>query len=54
MAKSDCEDCKGTGEIKTESVSISRSYMFKGRLWVETVGKGDWKMTQCHCVGEED
>jgi hypothetical protein len=43
-----CEDCNDTGLIETEGLNIARIYPV-----AELVGKSDWAMTQCHCVGEE-
>ena len=51
-----CEDCHGTGQIETESVHYGRprySKEAKGLVY-DVVGKGDWRMTQCPCVGESD
>lgn len=45
-----CPDCNGTGLIETESIKIARVYPPE---LTELIGKGDWEMTQCHCVGEE-
>ncbi len=54
MAWDKCEDCNGTGVVETESVFMSRTYNKNGRLVVDIVGRGDWKKTQCPCVGEEE
>jgi hypothetical protein len=56
MARADCEDCKGSGEIETEGVVLGRSQYDKvaGRVMMPCYGDGNWAMTQCPCVGEED
>lgn len=49
-----CKDCSGTGLIETETIIFSRYKYIKeyGCFSYECIGKGDWKMTQCPCVGE--
>lgn len=46
----------GTGEIETETLIVGRSYYSKEARCLVTPmqGKGDWAMTQCPCVGEQD
>lgn len=52
MPDPNCEDCKGTGLIETESVTLSRPYYSKDMqcLVNDVMGHGDWKETQCHCI----
>lgn len=54
MARPDCADCGGKGELETETVSLGRPYMKNGHLVQDVIGHGNWQMTQCPCVGEED
>lgn len=49
-----CEDCNGTGLIEVESTEISRGYMLNGKYVHDVIGKGNWHMAQCPCVGETD
>ena len=55
IAKKDCEDCKGAGLIETEGVVLGRTEYSKeeGRLVIPCYGDGNWQMTQCPCVGED-
>jgi hypothetical protein len=56
LAKKDCEECKGTGLIETEGVVWGRSYYSKEHKQVvrDFHGDGNWRQTQCYCIGEDD
>jgi hypothetical protein len=49
-----CEVCKGTGLIDTESIDIGRPYYKNGKLVYDITGKGNWQMTVCYCLSEKD
>jgi hypothetical protein len=49
-----CPDCKGTGLIETEHVYYGRPYYLDGKQYIDIAHKGDWSMTQCPCVGEDE
>jgi hypothetical protein len=49
-----CPDCNGTGLIKTETIHFGRPYWKDGELFCDQIGLGNWSMTQCPCVGEEE
>lgn len=55
-ARKDCEECKGTGLIETEGLVWSRPYYSKeeGGIVRDFYGDGNWRETQCPCVGEDE
>jgi hypothetical protein len=55
MADPNCEECRGTGVIETESVAMGRPYYSKEfkQMVVPTVGNGIWQKTVCYCLSDE-
>ncbi len=56
MAYEKCNDCHGSGEIEIESIHFFRERYDHSLKRVVTpyIGKNDWHLAQCHCVGEEN
>ncbi len=56
MAYRNCDDCKGTGIIKTQRIHFGRYHYSKeyDRIITPYQSYGPFELTQCYCVGEEE